>query len=275
MVDTEPTTQTLAAYVEVWWQAIGDFTALADTLTDEDWSRPTDLAGWDVKAVVSHVAHLESILGGGPHETAEIGEAPHLQRPQQQFTEIGVVTRRTTAPGEIVDQIRRYAAVRHEALLADPPTDPDAKAPGIFGAIGWSTGTLLRNRPLDVWMHEQDIRRAVGRPGGLDSPAADHTAAYLLESLGFVLARRAGAAPGTSVLALVEGSGPAAYAVRADGKGVPLPEPPTEPTVTLRTDRETFIRLAGGRGGVDPAAVAIDGDRELGERIVENLAVTP
>ena len=25
------------------------------------------------------------------------------------------------------------------------------------------TRLLLRNRPLDVWMHEQDVRRAIGR----------------------------------------------------------------------------------------------------------------
>jgi uncharacterized protein (TIGR03083 family) len=259
----------------VWWDAVQAFADLADSLDPEDWARETDLAGWDVKAVVSHVAHLEAILGGAPHEHAEVADADHIRSPMGQFTEIGVLTRRATAPAEIVEQVRHWTTVRHDALLADPPTDPSAPAPGVFGAIGWSTGLLLRNRPLDVWMHEQDVRRAVGRPGGLDSPGARHTTDYLLESLGLVLAKRAGAAPGTTLVARVEGSAPAAYGVGEDGRGHRLDRLPDEPTVTLRMDRETFIRLAGGRGGVDPTAVGIDGDVALGEKVVANLAVTP
>ena len=265
----------LQRYVDAWWEAVGDFTTLAASLSDEDWSRPTDLPGWDVKAVVSHVAHLEGVLGGAPREHADVPEAPHITGPMGQFTEIGVLTRRDASPAEIVDEIRRYAAARHDALVADPPTDPAAPAPGIFGAIGWTTERLLRNRPLDVWMHEQDVRRAVGRPGGMESAGAEHATTYLLESLGFVLAKRAGAAPGTTLVAFVEGSDPAAYAVGDDGRGRRLDAEPVEPTVTLRMVRETFIRLAGGRGTVDTDAVTIAGDTVLGEKVVAALAVTP
>jgi uncharacterized protein (TIGR03083 family) len=268
-------TEELQPYVEAWWQATTAFAELAGSLGDDDWDRPTDLPGWDVRAVVSHVAHLEGVLAGAPHEQAEVGDAAHIRGPMGQFTEIGVLTRRDADPAAIVEEIRRFTTTRHEALLADPPTDPTAPAPGVFGAIGWSTGLLLRNRPLDVWMHEQDVRRAVGRPGGLDSLAADHTVAYLLESLGYVLVKRAGAGPGTSVVALVAGSAPAAFGVGEDGRGHRLADAPAEPTVTLRLGREAFIRLAGGRGTVDPTLVGIEGDHTLGERIVTGLAVTP
>ena len=50
-------------------------------------------------------------------------------------------------------------------------------------------------------MHEQDVRRAVGRPGGLDSAPARHTADYLAESLGYVLGKKVGAPVGTSLVA--------------------------------------------------------------------------
>ncbi|GAA1953381.1 maleylpyruvate isomerase family mycothiol-dependent enzyme [Nocardioides panacihumi] len=275
MTDSTPDALLLARYVDAWSVATAAFADLAASLSGEDWARPTDLPGWDVRAVVSHVAHLEGVLAGAEHEHAEVGDAAHVRGPMGQFTEIGVLTRREAPPAAIVDEIRRHTAARRQALVADPPTDPAAPAPGVFGAIGWDTARLLRNRPLDVWMHEQDVRRAVGRPGGLDSAAADHSVSYLLESLGYVLAKRAAGTPGTSVVAFVEGTPPAAYAVGEDGRGHRLDAVPTGPTTTLRMSRETFIRLAGGRGEVDPAAVAIEGDVALGERVVANLAITP
>jgi uncharacterized protein (TIGR03083 family) len=266
-------TERLQGYVDVWWDAVGSFTDLVASLEAEDWARPTDLPGWDVKAVVSHVAHLEGVLGGAPREHAEVGEPEHVRGPMGQFTEIGVLTRRDTPPAEVVEQIRRAAAARHDALLADPPTDPSSPAPDPFSAMGWNTEQLLRNRALDVWMHEQDVRRAVGRPGGLDSAGAEHTTTYQLESLGYVLAKRVGAAPGTTVVALVDGSPPAAYGVDETGRGNRLAAAPDDPTVTLRMGRETFILLAGGRGTVDPAAVVIVGDVALGEKMLANSAV--
>jgi uncharacterized protein (TIGR03083 family) len=275
MTDARTDANRLAEYVDAWWASVGAFADLAASLDEADWALPTDLPGWDVRAVISHVAHLEGILGGAPHEQAEVGDAEHVRGAMGRFTEIGVLTRRDTPPAEIVEQNRHYTPLRREALFADPPRDPSAKAPGVFGAIGWTVGTLLRNRPLDVWMHEQDVRRAVGRPGGLDSPGAVHTTAYLLESLGLVLAKRAGAGVGATLVAFVEGSPAAAYGVGEDGRGHRLDAAPERPTVTLRMSRETFIRLAGGRGAVERGAVAVEGDRELGARVVAGLAVTP
>lgn len=265
----------LATYVETWWQAIGDFTALLESLPEDAWALPTDLAGWDVKAVASHTAHLESILAGGPEETADIGDPPHVTGPMGQFTEVGVVTRRDHAPAAIVREIRAVTSARHDALLADPPTDPAAPAPGIFGLIGWTQQTLLRNRPLDVWMHEQDVRRAVGRPGGMDSAAAQHTADYLSETFGFVVGKKVGPPAGTTAVLAVEGSPVVAVEVNEAGRGQRLSEEPAQPDVRLAMDRETFIVLAGGRRSAEPGSVTIEGDAELGRAIVENLGTTP
>lgn len=265
----------LQEYVDIWWRSVDDLVSLVEQLPAEAWDRPTDLPGWDVSAVLSHVAHLEGVLGGGPREQADVPELAHVTGPMGQFTEIGVITRRATDPAEIVDQIRRYTAARHADLLATPPTDPAAPAPGIFGAIGWSTGLLLRNRPLDVWMHEQDVRRATGRPGNLDTPGAHHSATYLLESLPFVLGKRVGAAPGTTLTVYVDGHPPTAVTVNDSGRGALLAEVPDEPTATLRMDRETFLLLAGGRRPAAAENVTAEGDRELAARVLAALAVTP
>jgi uncharacterized protein (TIGR03083 family) len=264
----------LAGYVEVWWQAVNDLLDLLEQLPEEEWSTPTDLAGWDVRACAAHTAHLESVLASGAEETADVGEPAHVTGPMGRYTEIGVVNRRDASPDAIINEIREAATARHTALLADPPSDGDAVPDNIFGVVGWTQRTLLRNRPLDVWMHEQDVRRAVGRPGNMDSAAARHTAEYLAEGLGFVLGKRVGAPAGTSLVLDMEGSAPFAVQIGDDGRGRPV-DPPSAPTVTLHMDRESFIRLAGGRCDPEPGRVRVDGDQELGARVLASMATTP
>ena len=275
MSDAERPAHQLATYVETWWQAIGDLTALLDALPADAWALPTDLAGWDVKAVASHVAHLESLLAGGPEETADIGEPAHVTGPLGQFTEVGVVTRRDRDPASITEEIRKVTAVRHAELVADPPTDPAAPAPGIFGLIGWTQQTLLRNRPLDVWMHEQDIRRAVGLPGGMDGAAAQHTTDYLTEAFGYVVGKKVAPPVGTTAVLAVEGSPVVAVEVDESGRGRRLADVPADPTVRLSADRESFIVLAGGRRAAAPGAVTVEGDAGLGAAILAQLGTTP
>jgi uncharacterized protein (TIGR03083 family) len=265
----------LAGYVDVWWSAINDFTDLLEELAAEDWDRPTDLPGWDVRAVASHIAHLEGVLAGAEEETADVGEPPHVTGLMGLYTEVGVLNRRDASPDAIINEIRSAATARHTALVGDPPTDAAGKPTSIFGGVPWSWGTLLRNRPLDVWMHEQDIRRAVDRPGGMDSPAAAHVADYLAESLGYVLAKRAGAPLGTTLVLGLDGHEPRAFAVDGAGRGVPLGGVPDRPTVSLGMDRESFVLLAGGRREPEPGRVRVEGDAELAQRLLDRLAVTP
>ena len=265
----------LAGYIDIWWQAINDFIELLEQVPDDQWSTPTDLPGWDVKACASHTAHLEGILAGAPEEHAEVGEPPHVTGLMGLYTEVGVVNRREATPDAIIKEIREAATGRHTALLADPPTDGQGKPKTIFGGVPWTWETLLRNRPLDVWMHEQDIRRAIGRPGGMDSPAARHTTDYLSGTLGYVLAKRVGAPAGTTIVLEVAGHGPIAFTVNESGRGERLAEMPATPTVTLRMDRESFIVQAGGRRRAEPGAIAVEGDAALAEQILDALATTP
>ena len=264
----------LAGYVDVWWVAIDDFTKLLETIPSDQWTTETDLAGWDVRAIAAHTAHLESILAGAPEEVVEVGEPDHVTSLMGLYTEQGVVSRRDRSTDHLINEIRSAATSRHTALLADPPTDGAAKPPRIFGGIGWDWERLLRNRPLDVWMHEQDVRRAVDRPGNLDSAPAQHTADYLLESLAMVLGKRIAPPAGTSVVLDVSGSAPHAVEMGADGRAVEVPLP-DQPTARLTMDRETFIVIAGGRRDPEPGAVAIEGDEVLAGSLLDMMAVTP
>ena len=268
-------TDRLSSLVSLWWEAVDSFTRVLEHVGDDQWSTPTDLPGWDVRAVAAHTAHLEALLAGREHEDVEIGDAPHARGLMGQFTEQGVVARRDETPDALITEIRESTTARHTQLLADPPSDPAAPAPGVFGAIGWTTGLLLRNRPLDVWMHEQDVRRALDMPGNLDSAPALHAADYLMESLPYVVAKRAQAPAGSVVRLEVAGHEPVTAVVGEDGRGRPRPPAHAEPSVTLAMDRETFVLLAGGRRAADPGDVRISGDTALGERVLAAMGVTP
>jgi hypothetical protein len=109
----------------------------------------------------------------------------------------------------------------------------------------------------------------------MDSVAARHTAEYLAESLGYVLAKRVGAPAGTTAVLELEGSAPYAFTVTDAGRGERLPEPPPDPALLLRMDREAFIRVAGGRCDPEPGTVSVEGDEALAERVLDAMATTP
>jgi uncharacterized protein (TIGR03083 family) len=274
-----PDTRRLHELVDVWHRTATDVLALLEQLEDDEWTLPTDLPGWDVKAVASHLAHLESELAGLPQEPVEVPEAPHVRNLLAQYTEVGPVARRGWPHDRIVAELRTAVETRTQQLRDDPPGDLSATGPSFAALAGWSWETLLTNRPLDLWMHEQDIRRAVGRPGGLDTPGAAHVAGVFARALPMVVGKRAQAGPGQSVVLRIDdppagASDVVAVEVGDDGRARAT-TPPDQPTVTLRLSFEDWMRLAGGRCAADDAVVGIDGDEELGRRVVTALAVTP
>ncbi|WP_141014586.1 maleylpyruvate isomerase family mycothiol-dependent enzyme [Nocardioides sambongensis] len=265
----------LVGYIDAWASSVDDFVALLESLSPEEWALPTDLPGWDVRAVAAHTAHLECVLAGRGEEAAEIGEPEHVTGMMGLYTEIGVVNRREVPTATIIEEIRSATAERLRSLRAEPPTDAAATPATIFAGVPWNWGTLLRNRPLDVWMHEQDVRRAVGRPGGMDTPGAQHTADYLAESFGYVVGKRVAPPAGTTAVLAVEGSPEIAVRVDENGRAQRLAETPEAPTVRVEIDRPNFIVAAGGRRAAEPDAVRYVGDADLGARILAALATTP
>jgi uncharacterized protein (TIGR03083 family) len=264
--------------IDVWHEEATAVVSLLRSLDEREWSLPTDLPGWDVRAVACHLAHLESELAGRrPHEQVELPPAPHTKGPTGEFTESGLLARASWPTDRIIDELESSAASRYATLEESPPRDPSAPGPGFAAVMGWSWETLLGNRCVDLWMHDQDIRRATDRGGGLDSPAAAWVAEVFTRSLPFVLGKKVGAPAGTTVVLRVTGRHvrELTVAVGSDGRGALLGVPPADPTATLTMDFETWTLLAGGRRPVDAVDVAISGDDQLGRRLLDNLAVTP
>lgn len=260
----------LATYVAAWKSCAADVEELLLSLDEDDWSRDTDCPGWTVRDVAAHIAALESELAGDP--------GPEVDRPEDganlsaAYTQAGIDERRDRTPAELIEEFIDAVRRRAAKVDADPPRAPKAKPAATPGGVDWDTQTLLRNRVVDLWVHEQDIRRAVGRPGDLDTPAAQVVTETLLSALPYVIAKRAGAEAGTTVVVAVDDR-EASFEVNGNGRCKPVDDVPSHPTVRLQMDTETLAILGAGRRDPLTVEVVIGGDRGLGERIVQEMVV--
>jgi uncharacterized protein (TIGR03083 family) len=265
----------LAALVETWREAIAEFVALARDIPAEQRDLPTDLEGWSVQDNVAHTAHLEAVLAGAPEETVDVPQAAHVNGLTGLYTEQGVVARRGRDMATLADELEQAAAQRYAALQANPPTDGASSPPRTPGGVPWSTERLLSNRPLDVWMHEQDIRRAIGRPGGFGSAAARHTIAVFGAALPMIVGKRVAPPAGTTVRVDVPDADRSWTVSVADDGRAALVDTVEDPTVRITLGSEDFVVLAGGRRSVEATSAKVEGDEALGRAVLDNLAVTP
>ena len=138
---------------------------------------------------------------------------------------------------------------------------------------GWDLATLLRNRPIDLWVHEQDIRSATGRPLTTTGVGAAHVAGLMTKIFPMSLRRLPA---GTAVVADISGPPGRVLAARVgdDGRAAPF-DPGEGSDVTLEMDDVTWLRLTVGR--VDPADadVTVTGDEGTAAVVLGRLNVTP
>ena len=247
-----------------WAESLDAVIALADDFADADWQAPTECPEWTVKDVYAHLVGGEIWMSQG-HPKPETGLARIADEP--------VAARRGVSGPSLLAELRDVLALRQSQLRENPP-DPDAPT---FTAYlqPVTVGVLLRMRAFDAWVHEQDIRRAVGRPGNLASGGAEVARDIFLLGLGRVVAKAAGAPPGSSVTFTVSGDLPFERSISVDENRRGVATTVTDPTVLIATDWEAFSRLAAGRIPVADAAVHVTGDRDLADRILAHLAVTP
>jgi uncharacterized protein (TIGR03083 family) len=177
----------------------------------------------------------------------------------------------------LFDEFRQVTTARSEAL--DAMSDEQWEAPTASPAGRITYGEFMQIRVMDNWVHEQDIRRAVQRPGHLEGPAAEAALARFTRSLGYVVGKQAGAADGTSVVVRLVGPNAQVLAVTVtDGRARPAEAPP-DPDVTLTMTAEAYCCLSCGRWSADQVLadgrVQADGDRELGVRILSAMSIIP
>jgi uncharacterized protein (TIGR03083 family) len=263
----------LAGLFAVW----RDLDELVGELEDGQWQTATSLPGWKVHDVISHLIGVESMLQGveTPEADIDVSTLEHVRNDIGVMNERWVRKLRDLSASELLETFRETTAQRRKALsnlsnaqwndVTFTPAGPD------------SYGRFMRVRIFDCWMHEHDIRDAIGIPasaGELVGSAGDLALDEMAASMGFVVGKLGGAPDGSRVSIELTGPLGRTINVAVQGKAKVVDDfGDDDPTSTIRLDGVLFSRLAGGRTPLEQHADAITygGDEAVGRRVVEHL----
>jgi uncharacterized protein (TIGR03083 family) len=259
--------------MEMVWSSIA---GLARTFSETDWKTPTDCPGWSVQDQVSHLTGSESRLLGRPAPDHTPVDLSHLKNDIGRSNEVLVDWRRSWPGAKVLEEFLEVTGERLRILkgLSDEEFQAETQTP-----VGPGTVTdLIGIRIFDAWAHEQDIRRAVGQPGHLEGPVAEHSVERVARTTPYVVGRKVQPPDGTTVVFEVTGPAGRSLAITMQGaRANPLDDLPSSPTVTLSMDVETFVCLGCGRWDPEYALrsgkVQVHGDDSLGRTIVAQMNI--
>ena len=162
---TVPAVPTIPAD-EAFERAADAFYGLLGTLSEQGW-KTAALRGLDVQELVGHLTGVEHdthrALAGDP----AVADAEHVES-----TQGSAVRQAGRSPAQTLDEWRR--AADHTLELVRAP-DGDRTADGCAGRIAvhgirLPLDDLLVVRAFELWVHDNDIRRAVGLPPSVPDP---------------------------------------------------------------------------------------------------------
>lgn len=244
---------------------------LSAELDEDAWRAPTDCPGWSVADVMAHIIGIEAMTLGEDAPDIDLPDYDHVGSDIGKMNEVWVESTRSMSKDEL---LARFDDVTSRRLAWLRSLDEEG-----FGADAWTPagpGTVRDQIPFrifDSWVHEQDIRRAVDRPGGLDSAGAELTMSRVRDMLGFAVGKLAQAPEGSTVVFSLSDPLGTTFSYGVEGRASLLDDVPTDPTVTVSTSGDTLVRLVCGRTTADEVDITATGDTDLGDRILANLRV--
>jgi uncharacterized protein (TIGR03083 family) len=253
--------------VDCLLESMNSVLTLLGELDETDWQVQSLCPAWPVRQVVAHLDGIEEALNGW----LPAGDTP------APFEIVGKVFDEVDdwSPHQLLTRFRTVLASRRSELLAADTN--------LFDEVSWTPvgvqtyGRFMAIRNFDFWVHEQDIRVPLGRPGHTSGPAAELALDEVRRSFGYIVGKRAAIPDGSSVLIELHGPIEGRLGAVVEGRARLL-DHLDNPDAVVRTDFLTFMLLACGR--IDPeihlanGAVELRGDQELAGRLARNLRFT-
>ena len=234
---------------EAFGRAADAFYGLLCALGEEDWTKPA-LRGLDVQGLVGHLTGVEDDVHRGLAGDPAVAGASHVESTQAAAaSQAGRSPAQTRADwrraaDRTLDLVRaadlaQPADLAQAAGLVQPADDPGAKV-AVHG-MRLPLRVLLVVRAFELWVHDNDIRRAVGLPPSVpDTPVLRLMSDLAARMLPYA-ATRTGLREPVDVHLVLTGPGGGTWEI-AVGQSPPDPAP-----VAIVTDVVGFCRLAANR----------------------------
>ena len=242
-------------------RTVGILDELLGSLGQDEWSRPA-LRNLDAQGLLGHLMGVETSFLAALDGDKAAGQADHVASTQP--TALGQAGR---DPSETLEEWRRLTAAALERAGCE---DPDAVVP--FYGVELPLDQLLVVRTFEMWIHDEDIRRATGRPLVAPDPARLARMTDLAVTLlpaGMALAERA--RPGKRVRLVLTGSGGGTWDVSLGG----APDgsaPSSQWDSRVIVDSTAFCRIVGNREDRVGADAVVDGDDHLASDVFAGAA---
>ena len=226
---------------EAFGRAADAFYGLLCALGEEDWAKPA-LRGLDVQGLVGHLIGVEEDVQRGVAGDPDVAFANHVES-----TQPAAVRQADRSPAQTRAEWRRAAD-----RTLDLAGESDARV-AVHG-IRLPVDALLVVRAFELWIHDNDIRHAVGLPPSVPNTPVLRMMSDLAARLLPYAAARTGLREPVDVHLVLTGPGGGTWEITVGQS------PPDPVDVAIVTDAVGFCRLAGNR--VTPAEldVHITGD---------------
>ena len=250
------------------WDSIDN---LCQSLKPEEWHIMTDCPSWSVKDCISHLIGIEHRLLGRPIPDHVPKNTKHVNNDLGLRNEIDVDLRRSCSISTILDEFREVTSERAKILHRQQDFSEKADSPVGTGSIA----DLLSIRIFDCWIHEQDIRRAIVKPGNLSGNAATHSFRRIDRTMPYVVGKKSMVEEGKSVKFTITGYNANNFVVAVESGRAKVTKRDVSPTVSLSMECEDYLILTSGREHpsnlIDSGRISIRGDAHLGKSVVEQM----
>jgi uncharacterized protein (TIGR03083 family) len=255
--------------------------ALLRGLRPDDWRRPTACARWSVKDIAAHL--LDGNVRRLSFQRDGLSAVPEV--PVENYSDLvnylnrlnaeWVTAARRISPALLIDLLE-YTGRQLTELFAGL----DPQGPAIF-PVAWAGEAQSANwfdlgrEYTERWLHQQQIRDAVGAPGLTSREWLHPVLDLFLRALPFRY-REVTAPPGTELHLEIEGPAGGDWTLKREAEGWELYSGASRsPAACVRMDQHTAWRLFSK--GLAPTEarelVTVEGDHALGEGVRGALAI--
>ncbi len=264
--------------VHLFPELLAELLALLQSLTPEEWAKPTACVGWSVKDVAQHLLGDEvGKLSGGRdrHRGAwkETNSWAELVAVINENNAIWVRATRRMSPQLLCDML---AMTGQEVCTYFATLDPQALGVPVSwaGPAAAPVWLDLAREYTERWHHQQHIRDAVDKPGLKDPHYFAPVIDTFMHALPYTF-RAVDAATGTVIEVAVTGAAGGHWFLHYGAQWQLYRSVDQAPRAKVTIDQETLWRLF--TRGLTPSAavpaVVIQGDHLLGLQVLEAVSI--